>query len=166
MYDKPIVSVIVPAFNRALALTSAVESVLRQSFQKLEIIVVDDGSRDATEETVLRMARFEPRIRLIRHESNRGAQAARNTGIRAALGEWIAFLDSDDTWVSNSLEARMAIARSRNVQVVHSPGFVLRFGGSERELFDVPALSGKVYRQVAAGAGTAVPGLVGESEGI
>jgi glycosyltransferase involved in cell wall biosynthesis len=122
--------------------------------------VVDDGSQDATAKAVFRMAQSEPRIRLIRHEFNRGAQAARNAGIRAALGEWIAFLDSDDTWLSSSLDVRIAAARSRNVQVVHSPGFVLRFGGGERETFEVPALSGNVYRQLLRGAGPVFQALL------
>jgi glycosyltransferase involved in cell wall biosynthesis len=158
--DQPIVSVIIPAFNRTSVIANAIQSVLEQSFQEFEIIVVDDGSRDGMAETVLRMAQSEPRIRLIRHESNRGAQAARNTGIRAALGEWIAFLDSDDTWVPNSLEVRMAAARSRNVQVVHSAGFLLRFGEGERETFEVPALSGNVYRQLLRAPGPLFPALL------
>jgi glycosyltransferase involved in cell wall biosynthesis len=153
MHAIPKVSVVIPAFNRASVVGNALQSVLGQSFQELEIIVVDDGSRDGTAEAVRQIAQSEARIRLIRHEANRGAQAARNTGIRAALGEWIGFLDSDDTWVSSSLELRMAAARSRNVQVVHSAGFVLRFGGGERETFEVPALSGNVYRQLLRAAG-------------
>jgi glycosyltransferase involved in cell wall biosynthesis len=153
MYEIPRVSVVVPAFNRASVIANAIQSVLGQRFRELEIIVVDDGSRDATAETVLRLARTDPRIRLIRHKANRGAQAARNSGIQAARGEWIAFLDSDDAWLSNSLELRMSAARSQNVQVVHSPGFVLRFEGGERDTFEVPALRGNVYRQLLRGAG-------------
>src|SRR5262249_38057281 len=121
---------------------------------------VDDGSRDATAETVLRLARTDPRIRLIRHQSNRGAQAARNTGIRAARGEWVAFLDSDDVWLTGSLELRMAAARSRDVDVVHSPGLVLRYEGAEPEMFDVPALCGNVYRQELRGASPLLQALL------
>jgi glycosyltransferase involved in cell wall biosynthesis len=145
---SPLVSVVIPAFNRGSVLTNALQSVLRQSFEELEVIVVDDGSRDATSETVLRVAQSDPRVRLIRHGSNRGAQAARNTGIRASVGRWIAFLDSDDTWVYDSLELRIDAAQSRKVEVVHSPGFVLRFGGGARDKFEVPPLSGNVYRDL------------------
>jgi glycosyltransferase involved in cell wall biosynthesis len=157
---EPIVSVVIPVLNRASVVANAIRSVLGQSFQELELIVVDDGSRDATAETVFRIAQSEPRIRLIRHEANRGAQASRNTGIRAALGEWIAFCDSDDTWLSSSLEVRIAAARSRNVQVVHSGGFVLRFGGGAREKLDVPALCGNVYRQLLRGPGPLLQALL------
>jgi glycosyltransferase involved in cell wall biosynthesis len=153
MIENPVVSVVIPTFDRASVVTNAIQSAVQQSFQELEIIVVDDGSRDTTAETVLRMAQSDSRIRLIRHEANLGAQAARNTGIRAALGEWIAFSDSDDSWVSNSLELRIAAARSQKVHVVHSAGFVLRFEGGERETFEVPALSGNVYRQLLLGPG-------------
>jgi glycosyltransferase involved in cell wall biosynthesis len=153
MSQRPAVSVVIPAFNRASVIANAIQSVLGQSFRELELIVVDDGSRDATAETVLAISQSDSRIRLIRHQSNRGAQAARNAGIRAALGEWVAFLDSDDIWLTSSLEVRLAAARSRNVDVVHSLGFVLRFGGGEPETFDVPALCGNVYHQLLRAAG-------------
>jgi glycosyltransferase involved in cell wall biosynthesis len=160
MLEIPKVSVVIPAFNRASVVGNALQSVLGQSFQELEIIVVDDGSRDETAEAVRQIAQSDARIILIRHEANRGAQAARNTGIRAALGEWIGFLDSDDTWRSSSLELRMAAARSRNVQVVHSAGVVLRFGGGERETLEVPALSGNVYRRLLREAGPVFQALL------
>jgi glycosyltransferase involved in cell wall biosynthesis len=156
----PLISVVIPAFNRASVVPNAIRSVLGQSLQDLEIIVVDDGSQDSTAEIILRWAQSEPRIRLIRNASNRGAQAARNSGIRAALGAWIAFLDSDDTWISNSLELRMAVARSRNVDVVHSGGFVVRFDRGERETLEIPALSGNVYHQLLRGAGPMFQGLL------
>jgi glycosyltransferase involved in cell wall biosynthesis len=156
----PIISVVIPTFNRASVVPNAIQSVLGQSLQELEIIVVDDGSQDLTAEMILRWAQSEPRIRLIRNASNRGAQAARNSGIRAALGAWIAFLDSDDTWISNSLELRVAAARSRDVHVVHSGGFVVPFDGGERETLEIPALSGNVYRQLLRGAGPMFQGLL------
>src|SRR5215470_5215673 len=157
MVGTPLVSVVIPAFNRVLVIAEAIQSVLSQSFQDLEIIVVDDGSRDATSQAVSRIAQSEPRIRLIRHEVNRGAQAARNTGVRAALGGWIAFLDSDDTWLSHSVQIRLDAASSQNVHVVHSTGFILRFGGGQLETFEVPPLSGNVYNRLLREAGPVFP---------
>jgi glycosyltransferase involved in cell wall biosynthesis len=151
--QRPVASVIIPAFNREAVLFRAIASIIEQSFRDWEIIVVDDGSTDQTAQAVLRLAQSEPRVRLIRHESNRGAQAARNSGIRAARGEWIAFLDSDDTWVPSSLGVRIAAACSQNVHVVHSSGFVLRFGGGDLDTFEVPALCGNVYRKLLRAAG-------------
>ncbi len=90
----PLVSVVVPARNAAETINSALGSVLRQSHRDLEVIVVDDASTDATARAV---AAFGPRVRLVGGEG-RGAGPARNTGLRSATGELIAFLDADDLW--------------------------------------------------------------------
>jgi glycosyltransferase involved in cell wall biosynthesis len=101
----PSVSVVVPAFNRAGSIRAAIDSVLRQTWRDFEIVVVDDGSADGTAEAVEAMGC--DRLRLIRHAVNRGAAAARNTGIREARGAWIAFQDSDDEWLPLKLEIQM-----------------------------------------------------------
>jgi glycosyltransferase involved in cell wall biosynthesis len=103
----PKVSVIIPTFNRALLIMRAIKSVLDQTYQDFEVIVVDDGSSDETQK-VLRSLKDE-RIRYFRHEKNLGASAARNTGIRAAKGSYIAFQDSDDIWLPEKLEAQMKV---------------------------------------------------------
>jgi GT2 family glycosyltransferase len=100
----PTVSVVVPSFNRAALLVPTVESLLAQSRAPLEIIIVDDGS---TDETPAVCARFPAPVRAIR-QPNGGLPAARNTGIRAARGEWIAFCDSDDLWHPAKLEVQLA----------------------------------------------------------
>jgi glycosyltransferase involved in cell wall biosynthesis len=99
----PSVSVVIPTYNRARVIGSAIGSVLDQSFGDVEIIVVDDGSSD---DSAAVLAAFGDRIRLIR-QPNRGVGAARNTGVRAATGNWIAFLDSDDQWNSGKLEKQL-----------------------------------------------------------
>ena len=101
----PKVSVIIPTYNRAHLVGRAIRSVLNQTYQDFEIIVVDDGSTDNTEEVVKSFN--DPRIRYIRHEENKGAAAARNTGIKAAKGKFIAFQDSDDEWLPKKLEKQM-----------------------------------------------------------
>lgn len=95
----PRVSVIIPTYNRERFVVPAIESVLRQSFGDRELIVVDDGS---TDDTRLRLERYENRIRYV-YQANAGPGAARNTGIQAATGEWLAFLDSDDEWTTEYL---------------------------------------------------------------
>jgi glycosyltransferase involved in cell wall biosynthesis len=102
----PVVSVVIPAFNRAGTIGAAVDSVLAQTFQDLELILVDDASTDDTADVLAGLG--DSRIRVIRHESNKGAGAARNTGIEAARGEWVAFQDSDDLWMPTKLERQMA----------------------------------------------------------
>jgi hypothetical protein len=99
------VSIILPTYNRAHLVTEAIESVLNQTFTDFELIVVDDGSTDNTEQVVLSIS--DPRLRYIR-QLNRGASAARNTGIEASVSKFVAFLDSDDLWLPEKLSLQMA----------------------------------------------------------
>ena len=102
---RPAVTVVIPTYNRAALLPRALGSVLEQTAaDRCEIIVVDDGSTDATAAV---LARYGARIRVIR-QPNRGLGGARNTGIRAAAGEFIAFLDDDDLWVPDKLAVQLA----------------------------------------------------------
>jgi len=103
----PDVSVIIPTYNRAKLLGRAVHSVLSQTFADFELIIVDDCSTDNTEEMIRGLT--DKRIKFIRHEENRGAPAARNTGIKNARGAFIAFLDSDDEWSPQKLEKQIEL---------------------------------------------------------
>jgi glycosyltransferase involved in cell wall biosynthesis len=102
---QPLVSVVIPTYNRERTLRRAVESVFRQTCQDFEIIVVDDGSADGT----LQLLRSFPdqRVRILQHPTNRGAAAARNRGIAAAKGTYVAFLDSDDEWLPEKLAVQV-----------------------------------------------------------
>jgi len=100
----PRVSVIIPTYNRACFLQEAVESVLNQTFRGFELIVVDDGSTDCTPYV---LQKWEAPIRWVRQE-NSGVSRARNVGIRAARGRYISFLDSDDLWLRDKLEAQVS----------------------------------------------------------
>ena len=99
------VSVIIPTYNRAGLVQEAVASVLAQTWRDFELLVVDDGSTDGTVEA---LAPYASRLRLLRRESRGGVSAARNTGIAAARGEWLAFLDSDDLWRPEKLARQLA----------------------------------------------------------
>jgi glycosyltransferase involved in cell wall biosynthesis len=101
----PSISVIIPAYNRSGTIARAVHSVLVQTFRDLEVLVVDDGSTDATCEVVQQIG--DVRIRLIRHDRNQGAAQARNTGMKAAAGKYIALLDSDDEWLGDKLQIQL-----------------------------------------------------------
>jgi glycosyltransferase involved in cell wall biosynthesis len=105
-----LVSVVVPTFNRAYCLRQAVDSALRQSHSELEVLVVDDGSTDDTRDLLASCYGDEPRVRYL-YQENRGVSAARNRGIRAAKGEFLAFLDSDDVWKPWKLELQVACLR-------------------------------------------------------
>ena len=100
--EKPTVSVIIPTYNRAWSLPETLESVLNQTFQDFELIVVDDGSTDGT----AALLRQFPQIRSCRQD-NQGVSVARNCGLRMARGELICFLDSDDRWLENKLQAQI-----------------------------------------------------------
>ncbi len=115
-----LVSVVIPAFNRKNALVRAVDSVLAQDYAGIEAIVVDDGSTDGTQEWADGIG--DARVRCIRLETNRGGGAARNAGILAARGRYVAFLDSDDEWepgkISAQVKALEAEAAGGNEKVV------------------------------------------------
>lgn len=102
----PTVSVIIPAYNSGHYLDEAVQSVIAQTFNDWECIVVDDGST----EDLSRVEKMDPRVQLIR-QPNRGTQAARNNAILNSTGEFIAFLDHDDIWLAEKLEKQVAIMR-------------------------------------------------------
>jgi len=106
-------SVVIPLFNRAATIVEAIDSILRQTVSAKEIIVVDDGSTDNSVSVVREMKC--PLVKVLVNECNLGATAARNHGAKAATGEWIAFLDSDDFWHPEKLAAeRAAIASGGN----------------------------------------------------
>ncbi|MGH7774566.1 MAG: glycosyltransferase family 2 protein [Candidatus Binatia bacterium] len=106
----PKVSVIIPTYNRAEFLRSAIRSVLNQTFQDFEIIVIDDASENNTEEVVRSFGDIG--IRYFRHELNKGNAAARNTGIKNSGGHYIALLDDDDEWLPSKLEKQVRLLDS------------------------------------------------------
>jgi len=112
------VSVIIPTYNRAQKVLRAVSSVFNQTYNRFEVIVVDDGSSDETSEA---LGRYGNKIILIRHPENRGVSAARNSGIRAARCPLIAFLDSDDYWLPEKLEIQIGFFRDNPDAVACQP---------------------------------------------
>ena len=103
------ISVVIPAYNRVQTLARAIDSVLAQSYKVSEIIVVDDGSSDATSE----VAKNYPEVSLLR-QNNMGVSTARNNGVMMAANEWIAFLDSDDTWHPKKLAFQVAFHKKNS----------------------------------------------------
>ena len=123
---KPQISVIIPIYNYALYIQEALTSVLSQGIEKLEIIVIDDGSTDNFEEKINDLN--DPRIRIIK-QTNCGAAEARNNGIRHAVGEYIAFLDADDIWTPNKLKLQLEVLINRaDVNMVY---------GQVKEFYDI-----------------------------
>jgi len=126
----PAVSVIVPVFDGEKTIERALASILAQTFTDFEIIVVDDGSTDLTVEAVSR--KYGEQLRLIEHRKNRGAAAARNTGIVAARGRWVAFLDCDDTWRADKLGRQLEmLEKARSLAKACATGYQLYKNGRE-----------------------------------
>ena len=107
MKENPSVSVIIPTYNRGNLVGRSIQSILNQTYKDFELIIVDDGSIDNTEDIIKEFQKKDERIKYIRYEKNKGGAAARNTGIKNAKGKYIAFLDSDDEWLPEKLEKQI-----------------------------------------------------------
>jgi glycosyltransferase involved in cell wall biosynthesis len=133
---EALVTVVIPAYNAAATIGSTLASVTAQTHGNLEIIVVDDGSSDQTAALVIRLAKRDPRIRLLQKE-NAGLAAARNTGIEQANGGFIAPVDADDIWHPTKIEKQLAVMQSggRHVGAVYCWARAIDQAG--RILFDL-----------------------------
>jgi len=121
----PLVSVVIPTYNRASVIERAVGSVLGQTFRDLELLVVDDGSRDATTDV---LSKFDGKLEIV-FQPNRGVSAARNAGIERSRGALIAFLDSDDEWLPDKLALQVRAWRTQQALFIsHTEEIWLRDG--------------------------------------
>ena len=107
--STPLVSVIMPAYNAAGFIAEAVRSVQKQTLSDWELLILDDGSADATPRILADLAAQDPRIRLLPNSKNLGAAATRNRGIDLAQGQYLAFLDSDDRWHPEKLQTQLQL---------------------------------------------------------
>ncbi|MGA2985432.1 MAG: glycosyltransferase [Terriglobia bacterium] len=145
--NNPIVSVVIPTYNRADIVARAIKSVACQTFAGWELLVVDDGSADDTEKVVASFG--DQRIRYLRHERNRGQSSAQNTGIRSSRGAYVAFLDSDDEWMPEKLAKVVACFEesAQDVGLVYSGKKLVTEGGQTLKLRS-PTLQGDVYKNL------------------
>jgi glycosyltransferase involved in cell wall biosynthesis len=159
-HPSPQVSVVIPTYNRASLLGRALRSVLNQTLSDLECIVVDDGS---TDQTVALVEGFQdPRLRVVRLPGNGGCGRARNTGIRVARGELIAFLDSDDEWLPQKLERQVARLRECEdpLTAVVYCRCVVRDGLTDRTWFEPRVVyGGDVFQYLLGGWNPATPSM-------
>ncbi|MES9992327.1 MAG: glycosyltransferase [Candidatus Thiodiazotropha sp.] len=138
------ISVVIPTFNRAHTLPRALDSVLAQRYQPLEIIVVDDGSDDET--ATLIEARYRRCIYL--RQANQGVSHARNSGIEKARGEWIAFLDSDDRWLANKLKVQIeALSASTRYRLCHTNEQWIRNGVRVNQMLKHAKSGGRIFQR-------------------
>ncbi|MEX3745330.1 MULTISPECIES: glycosyltransferase family 2 protein [Lysinibacillus] len=112
--NHPLVSIITPSFNSSRFIEDTVSSVLNQTYPHFELIIVDDCSKDNSWEMITAFSKSDVRIKIYQLEKNSGAAAARNYGIQAANGKYLAFLDSDDLWDQHKLEVQVKFMESNN----------------------------------------------------
>lgn len=147
MTDKK-VSVVIPSYNSGRTIRQAVESALEQSVQ-VEVIIVDDGSQDDTE-SVLDAYRDDSRVRIIRNECNMGVAASRNRGVKEAACPYVAFLDSDDVWLSGKLEKQLELMnRTQSVLCSTARELISETGERTGRVIQVP--ESVTYRQLLRG---------------
>lgn len=139
--SEPLLSVVIPTYNRADYITQTIESVLQQTYENIEIIVIDDGSTDDTADVVLRFGR---KVRYVRQE-NAERGASRNHGLRLANGDYIAFLDSDDLWLPGKAAVGIQFLHGRPaVGLICTDAIEIDGEGKERRILRAGGLSGKV----------------------
>jgi teichuronic acid biosynthesis glycosyltransferase TuaG len=119
---QPLVSIIMPAYNAERYIADSIRSVLAQTYQNWELVVVDDGSTDDTAEVARRFAASDRRIRYFRQQ-NGGPGKARNAGVEKSSGPLVAFLDADDLWLREKLELQIKVAEEKEADVVFTDGF-------------------------------------------
>jgi glycosyltransferase involved in cell wall biosynthesis len=144
--ESPLVTVVIPAYNASGFIESTLVSVIRQTYRNLEVIVVDDGSTDKTAAIVSAFARKDQRIRLVQ-QPNSGLAAARNTGIRAAAGDYIANIHADDVWHSTCVERKLAAIGNAPFEAKVAYGWSLGIDGQNclNGRFCMPFLEGRVF---------------------
>ena len=138
---RPLLSVVIPTYNRADYIGLTIESVLQQTYDNIEVIVIDDGS---TDNTAAVLEHFAPKVRYVRQE-NAERGASRNHGLRLASGDYIAFLDSDDLWLPDKAAAGIEFLQTRSsVGLLCTDAVEIDGEGRERRILRARGSSGKV----------------------
>jgi len=148
--DDPLISVVLPTYNRPDNLRNAVESVDKQTYENIELIIVDDHSPTSATDSLSPLTFSDLSINIIRHSENKGANEARNTGIRESTGEYIAFLDDDDDWDPSKIEKQVKVFREAGPEVgVVYTGSEYVYDDYERTV--IFSLDGNVTEQILRG---------------
>ena len=142
----PLVSVIIPTYNRAGVTTRAIESVINQSFKDFELIIVDDGSTEEYDYTHLEESNIIHKI--IRLEANRGVSFARNRGIDTSKGEFLSFLDSDDTWFKHKLKRQIEwFQQNKKLSICQTDEIWIRAGKRVNKPKHFAKIEGYIFKE-------------------
>jgi len=147
--NKPLVSIIIPTYNRADLLSRAIQSVINQTYKDWELLIIDDGSTDNTKEIVEEFVKKDPRIKYF-YQENKGQGAARNLGIRESKGEYIAFLDSDDEFLENKIEKSVKIFNEdKNIGMIYSNAIIIGNYLDNKKSLEISKLYyGNIYKKL------------------
>jgi len=144
---QPLISIIVPTYNRGSFISECIESVLNQSYTDWEMIIIDDGSTDSTKE-IINTYLSEPRIQY-HYQENKGQSSARKKAIYLAKGKYLAFLDSDNIWLNQRLEFGLkAIQRNENIDLTYGDIIEIDENSTEVPMVNMKRFSGKVSSQL------------------
>ena len=122
---KDLVTIITPTYNAEKYIVDTINSVMNQTYQYWEMIIVDDCSTDNTTNLIKEAKKLDSRVKLIQLDENKGAAYARNTGIKRAKGRYIAFLDSDDLWLGNKLENQVSFMQEKDIAFSFSSYYIV-----------------------------------------
>ena len=130
--DKPLVSIVMPAYNSEKYIGDAIQSVLDQTLGSWELIIIDDSSEDATADTAETYAKADDRIRLYQNAHNQGAAETRNTGMRLCAGTYVALLDSDDLWLPDKLARQVGLMETSGADIAYCSYSIIDEAGNKR----------------------------------
>jgi teichuronic acid biosynthesis glycosyltransferase TuaG len=134
-----LISIVMPAYNCEKHVVEAINSVLAQTYQNWELLVLDDGSKDNTLQIINEFGNKDSRIMPLQNDKNMGVSAARNRGIELASGDWIAFLDSDDIWEPSKLEKQLRVAYENSAEFIFTgSSYINKEGKPFTGIFEVP----------------------------
>lgn len=153
---KGLVSVIIPAYNCRAFIAETIKSVVSQTYDQWEVIIVDDGSTDDLSKFIDGVIENDSRIRYIRQD-NKGVSAARNHGFSKAKGDYVAFLDADDVWLPDNLKMKVQVLEDEGTGLVHSDGAVIDENSSPLGI-TLEGMEGDVLTPMLLWEGTQIPG--------
>lgn len=134
-----LISIVMPAYNCEKYIENSIKSVINQTYSNWELIIIDDGSKDKTLDIIKIFEIKDSRIKSYPNEKNMGVSATRNKGIYLALGEWIAFLDSDDLWEPSKLEKQFELIKSKEAEFTFTgSSYINENGENFKGIFEVP----------------------------
>lgn len=167
----PLISVIMTSYNHRKYISEAIESVLGQTFGDIELIVVDDASQDDSQDIIRKFQRTDPRIRPVFHKQNLGISRTTNHGFASAKGEYIAYIQSDDVWMTHKLQEQLRVLNRDRSLIVWSDGLIIDGEGKENgELFTERyraakrKKSGDIFLELARGNFICVQSLIFKAE--